>query len=420
MTVAIETRGLGKQYRLGEMGGRQAYGTLRDKVAEMFSRRPSDTSLSQSGNSSNGTIWALKDISFAINEGEKVGIIGRNGAGKTTLLKILSGITEPTTGEAGIRGRVSSLLEVGTGFHGEMTGRENIFLNGAILGLSRDDIRRQFDEIVEFSGVEKFIDTPVKRYSSGMSVRLAFAVAAHLQPDILLVDEVLAVGDAEFRKKCLGRMDQVSQSGRTVVFVSHNMTTVAQLCDRGILLDQGRIISDGDIRKTIEKHLESSDGDQREATFPEDRTKPVQVTRLAVVNGENNSRTQFDRKEPFQMVVETLAHDDVEGTIYLALSTVGGTRICHDIRADAIGAYTSFKKGKSMRFAATFPGGILNEGQFGFTVWLVPPGENGSFDVAQFSDFSIVAVSEDESFVGNRKQRPDVLRIGLTWSEEEL
>ena len=201
--------------------------------------------------------WALKDLNFEINQGDRVGIIGRNGAGKSTLLKILSRITEPSTGRITLNGRVASLLEVGTGFHPELTGRENIFLNGAILGMGRAEIRKKFDEIVDFSGVEKFLDTPVKRYSSGMYVRLAFAVAAHLEPEILVVDEVLAVGDAEFQKKCLGKMEDVSaREGRTVLFVSHNLGSVSQLCNRGVLLENGKIFADSSIEQTIVKYLQ--------------------------------------------------------------------------------------------------------------------------------------------------------------------
>jgi lipopolysaccharide transport system ATP-binding protein len=201
--------------------------------------------------------WALRNVFFDVNEGDRIGIIGKNGAGKTTILKLLSRITEPSEGRILIKGRVASLLEVGTGFHPELTGRENIFLNGAVLGMGRSEIRRKFDEIVDFAGVEKFLDTPVKRYSSGMYVRLAFSVAAHLEPEILIVDEVLAVGDAQFQKKSLGKMEDVSREGRTVLFVSHNMGAVEQLCSRGILLDNGKIITDGDISDTIKNYLKN-------------------------------------------------------------------------------------------------------------------------------------------------------------------
>src|SRR6202011_3679487 len=238
----ITVEGLGKKYRLGQRSN-ERYTALRDvltdKAKSLFRRNGNPRS--DIRNPQSNEIWALRDVSFEVKQGEVIGIIGRNGAGKSTLLKILSRITEPTTGRVRLKGRVASLLEVGTGFHPELTGRENIFLNGAVLGMTRAEIQRKFDEIIDFAEVEKFLDTPVKRYSSGMYVRLAFAVAAHLEPEILVVDEVLAVGDAEFQKKCLGKMQEVSRGGRTVLFVSHNMSAVARLCSRGMLLHSGRI-----------------------------------------------------------------------------------------------------------------------------------------------------------------------------------
>jgi lipopolysaccharide transport system ATP-binding protein len=242
--IAIRVDGLGKQYRIGK--SRPRYGSLRETLTESVSA--SFKRLTRNGNAhrQNGnTIWALKDVAFEVKRGEVVGVIGRNGAGKSTLLKVLSRITEPTTGGVDLYGRVGSLLEVGTGFHPELTGAENIYLNGAILGMGRREIENKFDEIVAFAEVEKFIDTPVKHYSSGMYVRLAFAVAAHLDPEILVVDEVLAVGDAAFQKKCLGKMDDVAKHGRTILFVSHNMGAITRLCPRAIWLDEGRVIKDG-------------------------------------------------------------------------------------------------------------------------------------------------------------------------------
>ncbi|MCZ7574943.1 MAG: ABC transporter ATP-binding protein [Ardenticatenaceae bacterium] len=258
--IAIRVDGLSKQYRIG--GKQERYKTLRDTLTDAFAapfRRLSSVVRGQSSTvSNNNFIWALKDVSFEVKRGEVIGIIGRNGAGKTTLLKILSRITEPTEGYAEIHGRVGSLLEVGTGFHPELTGRENILLNGAILGMTRAEIDRKFDEIVDFSGVEKFIDTPVKRYSSGMHVRLAFSVAAHLEPEILLVDEVLAVGDAAFQKKCLGKMGEVARAGRTVLFVSHNMIALQSLCERAIWLETGAIMEDGLSSQVVPKYLQKS------------------------------------------------------------------------------------------------------------------------------------------------------------------
>src|SRR5437660_266586 len=253
MEPIIKVQNLGKQYRIGS--DRSAYSTLRETLVSKF-RSP----LNGRNRSANKKIWALSDVGFEINPGEVVGIIGRNGAGKSTLLKILSRITEPTTGRVELYGRIASLLEVGTGFHPELTGRENVYLNGAILGMSRAEISRKFDGIVAFAEIEKFLDTPVKRYSSGMYVRLAFAVAAYLEPEILVVDEVLAVGDAQFQKKCLDKMQDVGRQGRTVFFVSHNMPAVTRLCPRAILLDEGRILRDGASHEIVSTYLRSGLG----------------------------------------------------------------------------------------------------------------------------------------------------------------
>ena len=256
--IAIRVENLGKQYRIGAPQAR--YRTIRETVMDAvqapFRRAGRLLRGEATGVSARGeTIWALKDVSFEVKQGEVVGVIGRNGAGKSTLLKILSRITEPSTGYAEIHGRVGSLLEVGTGFHPELTGRENISLNGAILGMSRADIARKFDEMVAFAEVERFIDTPVKHYSSGMYLRLAFAVAAHLEPEILVVDEVLAVGDAQFQKKCLGKMGEVASEGRTVLFVSHNMAAVERLCSRGVFLHNGAVLQHGSVDDTITAYL---------------------------------------------------------------------------------------------------------------------------------------------------------------------
>jgi lipopolysaccharide transport system ATP-binding protein len=242
--IVIRVENLGKKYTIGHQQ-EERYTSLRDVIAnnvKSWSRKLLPTAYKKEKTPDFEDFWALKDVSFEIKQGDRVGIIGRNGAGKSTLLKILSRITEPTTGKVKIKGRVASLLEVGTGFHPELTGRENIFLNGAILGMSKEEIKRKFDEIVAFAEIEKFLDTPVKRYSSGMYVRLAFAVAAHLEPEILIVDEVLAVGDTQFQKKCLGKMEDVGKEGRTVIFVSHQMSAIEQLCTHGLLLKKGSVV----------------------------------------------------------------------------------------------------------------------------------------------------------------------------------
>jgi lipopolysaccharide transport system ATP-binding protein len=244
--VAIKVENLGKKYIIGHQKAGDLRSSFSNKLKDLFGRT----------NGIAEEFWALRDINFEVKQGEAVGIIGRNGAGKSTLLKILSRITDPTTGRFEINGRVSSLLEVGTGFHQELTGRENIYLNGTILGMKRSEIKAKFDQIVDFSGVEKFLDTPVKHYSSGMKVRLAFSVAAHLEPEILIVDEVLAVGDAEFQRKCLGKMDEVSKGqGRTILFVSHNLAAVSQLCQKGILLSQGELIEMSQVTTVISSYI---------------------------------------------------------------------------------------------------------------------------------------------------------------------
>src|SRR5438128_1429331 len=255
MSVVIRAEGLSKRYRIG--ASRVPYETLRESVTRALAapfRRRSEPAEDERGSTSD-SFWALRDVSFEVRQGEALAVTGRNGAGKSTLLKILSRITEPTTGSATLHGRVGSLLEIGTGFHSELTGRENIFLNGAFLGMKRAEIQRRFDEIVAFAEVERFVDTPVKHYSSGMYVRLAFGVAAHLEPEILLVDEVLAVGDADFQKKCLGKMGDVAAQGRTVLFVSHNMSAIEQLCPRALLFRHGRLVEHATTTEVLKHYL---------------------------------------------------------------------------------------------------------------------------------------------------------------------
>ncbi len=293
---AIRLENLGKQYKIGAR--QERYYTLRDSIAQgfgrLFRRHPQD-------NQPEDHIWALKDVSLEIKHGEVVGIIGRNGAGKTTLLKILSRITEPTTGRAEIHGRIGSLLEVGTGFHPELTGRENIYLNAAILGMKRAEIDRKFDEIVAFAEVEKFLDTPVKRYSSGMYVRLAFAVAAHLDPEILLVDEVLAVGDAAFQKKCLGKMSDVAQEGRTVLFVSHNMGAVRDLCSIVNFFDQGALLKTGYPTDIISYYLNFNELGQSQSLISVDE-KDFKLLDI-IINQDGTNNNILSTQRPFKIYI---------------------------------------------------------------------------------------------------------------------
>ena len=321
----IEVNNVSKTYRLGSIGVSTFWQDCRS-----FGKQ---VGLPIASNDSSNLFTALDQVSFNVNEGEVLGIIGANGAGKSTLLKILSRITEPTSGEAILRGRVGSLLEVGTGFHGDMTGRENIFLNGSLYGLSNKDIKRNFDSIVEFAEVGKFIDTPVKRYSSGMYVRLAFAVAAHLQPEILIIDEVLAVGDAGFQKRCIGKMKDVSRSGRTVLFVSHQMQAVSNLCDRAILLKNGKIDYSGSTDSTIRRYLEDNiASSHQKAGLREDRTGSgeAKLEEILLVNNEGKQlnrnwiiTTKISRKEkdlPLNGYLSLVIHHD--GTRLFTASTM--------------------------------------------------------------------------------------------------
>ena len=324
--IAVRVENLGKLYRIGQIVG---YSTLRESLTNAVAapfrwlrrtedrrqktgqktddgRRETDSSCPPSSVSGPpNTIWALKDVSFEVKRGEAVGIIGKNGSGKTTILKILSRITAPTEGYAEIRGRVGSLLEVGTGFHPELTGRENIYLNGAVIGMKRAEVKQKFDEIVAFSEIEKFLDTPVKRYSSGMYVRLAFAVAAHLEPDILIVDEVLAVGDAAFQKKCLGKMGDVAKEGRTVLFVSHNMGAVANLCSKTILVDAGRLTLKGDTREVISNYIGSLTNTGGEIVWRNIETAPGNdIVRLKAVRIKSDGVVTSDVRIDKEIVIE--------------------------------------------------------------------------------------------------------------------
>jgi lipopolysaccharide transport system ATP-binding protein len=319
----IEVEDLSKRYQLGVIGATSLRDSLQHQWQRLRGRAPEAKA---------GEFWALRDVSFTVQPGEVLGVIGRNGAGKSTLLKILSRITEPTSGRAILRGRVSSLLEVGTGFHPELSGRDNVFLNGAILGMTQAEIRRKFDEIVAFAEVEKFLDTPVKRYSSGMYVRLAFAVAAHLDPEILIVDEVLAVGDAAFQKKCLGKMGTVAKEGRTILFVSHAMSAVRTLCHTAVLLEQGRLLFAGKANDVIDRYLQISKADGSTGKITSRmravNTGEFSIDEILLRDQSGEATTELKVGEPFTIVLRFTVHSTVQNVrIGLGFNTPENLRI---------------------------------------------------------------------------------------------
>src|SRR6267142_2829064 len=326
--IAIHVEGLSKRYRIG--GPQERYRTLRATLTDTATApwralRSTFRPRGRQHSNGNNAFWALKDVSFEIKRAEVVGVIGRNGAGKSTLLKILSRITEPTAGYADIHGRVSSLLEVGTGFHLELTGRENIYLNGAILGMRRNEIERKFDEIVDFAEVDKFIDTPVKHYSSGMHLRLAFAVAAHLEPDILLVDEVLAVGDIAFQKKCIGKMEDVAAHGRTVLFVSHNLGAVKELCQSGMVLNNGKLDFYGPVVEGLNRYSQSLAEDAGDAPVSDTGWRHVRI------NGQINSlnTSVVGGATFFTEAWLDLREDFLQGDLYCIINNAVGDTVVH-------------------------------------------------------------------------------------------
>lgn len=368
MATVIRIEGLGKRYRLGERGA--AYKTLRESVMRAVTK-PLARRVVTSGESTS-YLWALRGVDLAIEGGEVVGVIGRNGAGKTTLLKVLSRITEPTEGRVEIHGRVGSLLEVGTGFHPELTGRDNIFLNGAILGMRRAEILARFDEIVAFAEVERFIDTPVKRYSSGMYLRLAFAVAAHLEPEILLVDEVLAVGDVAFQKKCVGKMGDVARAGRTVLFVSHNLGLVSDLCTRCVQFSQGRVVADGPTREVVTRYLEdgelSSSVDLTDWSLDRSGDGPMRLTRVSVGDRDGNERGIFAFGDEIVFRVGVRARPQARCIVGVAIRDAQGHLILHVNNTDD--RATVEMPAELSEIRVRLERVILNDGTYYVTIWL--------------------------------------------------
>jgi lipopolysaccharide transport system ATP-binding protein len=375
MSSVISVENLSKKYIIGHQK-QERYTALRDVLTEgakRFTHKLIHPFAAPENDSTHEEFWALKDVSFDIQQGDRVGIIGRNGAGKSTLLKILSRITEPTSGRISIKGRVASLLEVGTGFHPELSGRENIFLNGAILGMSKAEIKKRFDEIVAFAEVEKFLDTPVKRYSSGMYVRLAFAVAAHLEPEILIVDEVLAVGDAQFQKKCLGKMESVGSEGRTILFVSHNMAAIQQLCGSGILLRNGAVRESGSIEKVIETYLNDSTSRSTESIgdIPRSRDDYGVIARFInawPVNSKGERTTSFMSGEDISFELEIKAFEKVDNlSIVAGLDTYMDYRITTVLSEEA-GTLFSAAKDDVIAIGLKLPKLHLKPGSYSLTL----------------------------------------------------
>jgi lipopolysaccharide transport system ATP-binding protein len=369
--LVIHVENLGKRYRIGE---RERYLALRDVIARAASA-PGHLFRARKSPSPNGDpthIWALQDVAFEVRRGEMVGIVGRNGAGKTTLLKILARVTKPTQGFVEVRGRMGSLLEVGTGFHPELTGRENVSLSGAILGMGKAEIQRKFDEIVAFAEVEKFIDTPLKHYSSGMQMRLAFAVAAHLEPEILLVDEVLAVGDQQFQKKCLGKMSDVAKGGRTILFVSHNMGAITRLCGHGIWLENGRVKSIGPVQDVAAAYIRTgseANGERRWEESSATGNESVCLRAARILQSEGHVASVIDMREQFQIEIE-----------YEIRNAVSHLRVCVRVAAaDGTIVFTSSDDrnprwdgcprdpGKYVS-RCSVPGNLLNEGRYTLTL----------------------------------------------------
>jgi lipopolysaccharide transport system ATP-binding protein len=323
--IVLKAENISKQYRLGQLGTGTISHDLNRFIAKIRGKEDPYLKVGDTNDrtiiGSSDYVWSLKDINFQLSEGEVLGVIGKNGAGKSTLLKILSQVTTPTIGQVKVKGRIAALLEVGTGFHPELTGRENIFLNGAILGMTKIEIKSKLDEIIEFSGVAKYIDTPVKRYSSGMMVRLAFAVAAYLEPEILIVDEVLAVGDKEFQDKCIGKMKDVSSQGRTVIFVSHNMGAVKMLCDRAILLEQGKCVSDGLTTDVINTYFEKDDEQLKNNIVPRTFKRLYNngqgfIDYVTITDTTRNPKNSFFFKEPFSLLINFELLTDVNDLLF--------------------------------------------------------------------------------------------------------
>lgn len=411
--TAISVQGLSKRYVLSHQassgsGARFAYRRFSDVLIDTFTapfrRRKGE------GAETREDFWALRDISFRIGHGEVVGIIGRNGAGKSTLLKVLSRIIEPTQGRIEIQGRVAALLEVGTGFHPELTGRENIFLNGAILGMRGREIRSKFDEIVAFAEVERFVDTPVKRYSSGMYLRLAFAVAAHLEPEILVVDEVLAVGDLAFQNRCLKKMEDVSGQGRTVLFVSHNMSAIQRLCPRTILLNQGQVVTEGPTSEVIKTYVAQGMTDLPEHVLPHDPLKPIHLRSARLTNADDELANEFRFDEGFRVSVEYEVNETTTScNVWVSVVTAEEVTVLCTADIDSDPSLLQKRTPGTYRAVLRLPPAWLNAGRYYIVVGIANSAYRVSYDRIEFASFTVLEVGAPE------RGRPGVLQPFIPW-----
>lgn len=423
----MRVQGLSKEYRIG--GKMQSYATLRDTIAAFASRLRHP----RSGPNKTESFWALRDVSFDVNAGEIVGIVGHNGAGKSTLLKVLSRITSPTEGRAEIWGRIAPLLELGTGFHPELSGRENIILSGAILGMRRPEILRKFDEIVAFAEVEQFIDTPVKRYSSGMYLRLAFAVAAHLDAEIMIVDEVLAVGDAAFQKKCIGKMGDAAAGGRTVLFVTHNMNLIRRWCNRGICLSRGRVTVDSDVASAIREYEQSGLAEYGERLWDDPATAPgddvVRLRRVVVLGADGNPRPQFSVHDSVtvEITYAVLKEGFPLNTLLYFIDDAGQTKFVSIDNLDS--QWTDGPRPPGIyKCVCHIPGDLLNEGMVRLHVVVTTSPYNVHVSARFVAMFAVVDDMAPSGVRGNyprewpeAQMRPrlqwDVTRADVPWSE---
>jgi ABC-2 type transport system ATP-binding protein/lipopolysaccharide transport system ATP-binding protein len=403
MTAVVQVEGLGKQYALSQpLGG---YTTLREVLASGVGRVFGRVQKPE-------MIWALRDVGFSLEQGDSLGVVGHNGAGKTTLLKILARITHPTTGASRTRGRVGSLLDVGTGFHPELTGRENIYFNGSLLGMKRREIDRRFDEIVEFAGLERFLDTPIKRFSWGMWLRLAFAVAAHVEPDVMLVDEVLAVGDVRFREKCLGKMTELGREGRTVVFVSHDLGAVVQACRRAIWIEHGQVQADGASEDVVERYLRSAVGNTATAGFTADAGRRAQL-QYAAITGEHGDEIDAPRRDkPFTLYFRFVVREAVPGLdVVVSLQNHAGVQVLEeDWALDTGGVLAVNRFPQEFEVKVTVPP-VLPAGDYFAGFWIGSTYETVSYE-PQALGFRLWPRPEERA---RSLERNRLVQPGVTW-----